>query len=89
MLSEIKSGRERQTPLMFHSYVDPEKLNRTPWVMRRGKKSYREGSRETMRLLNTENNLRVDWGWGRGESGSWALTRAPVGMSTGFVQISI
>ena len=34
-------------------------------------------------ILNTENKLRVDGGWGRGENGGWALRRAPVGMSTG------
>ena len=36
------------------------------------------------RLLNTENKLRVDGEWGRGESGWWALKRALVGMSTGY-----
>ena len=32
--------------------------------------SYREGGRQTIRLLNTENKLRVDAGWGEGESDS-------------------
>ena len=35
------------------------------------------------RLLRTENKLRVDGGWRRGESGWWAGRRALVGMSIG------
>ena len=50
------------------------------------KNSFREGGRQThKKLLNTENNLRVDApvGAGKGENGWWALRRALVGMSTG------
>ena len=47
-----------------------------------GKKLQRGKEANHKRLLNTENNLRVDGGWGRGESGLLALRRAPVGMST-------
>ena len=51
----------------------------------KGKKSYKQRGREAnrKRRLNTENKLRVDGGLGDGESGGWALRRAPVGMSTG------
>ena len=34
-----------------------------------GKKLQREKEANLKRLLNTENKLRVDGGWGRGESG--------------------
>ena len=69
MLSEI-SQAEKGTEC-FHSYVELEKLNRRPWGKGRGKNSFRQTGREAnpKRLLNTENKLRVDWGWGRGESG--------------------
>ena len=48
MLSEIKLGRERQIPYVF-THVDLEKLNRRPWGRGRGRKSYREGGRQTIR----------------------------------------
>ena len=41
MLSEIKPYRERQITICFHSYVDPEKLNRNPWG--RGRKKKKRG----------------------------------------------
>ena len=64
--------------------MDPEKLNRRLWGRGRGKKKLQRGNEANhKRLLKTENKLRVDGGWGRGESGGWALRRAPVGMSTG------
>ena len=47
MLSEIsqaEKGTER-----FHSYVELEKVNRRPWGRERGKISYREGGRQTIR----------------------------------------
>ena len=51
---------------------------------KKGEKKLQRGREANQRrLLNTENKLRVDGGWGRGESGGWALRRAPVGMSTG------
>ena len=37
MLSEISIQRRPDT-ICFHSYVDPEKLNRRPWGRGRGKK---------------------------------------------------
>ena len=67
MLSEIS---QRRTDICFHSYVDLEKLNRSPWGKGREKNSYKQRRREAnhKRLLNTENKLRVDGGGGR-ESG--------------------
>ena len=66
MLSEI-SHTEKDRYHMFHSYVDPEKLNRRPWGRgRRKKKRGREANHK--RLLKTENKLRVDGGWEGGES---------------------
>ena len=48
--------------------MDPEKLNRRSWG--RGKeKKVREGRRQTIRDLKTENKLRVDGGSEGGESG--------------------
>ena len=46
--------------------MDLEKLNRRPWGKGSGKKidTNREGRRQTMRLLNIENKLRVDGGGG-------------------------
>ena len=65
--------------------MELEKLNRRPWGKGRGKNSYKQRGREAnhKRLLNTENKLRVDEGFG--ERGKWvmALRRALVGMSTG------
>ena len=58
MLSEI--SQRRTDVICFHSYVDLEKLNRSPWRRGRGKNSFKQ------RLLNTENKLRVDGG-SRGE----------------------
>ena len=47
MLSEI-NHTEKTGTICFHSYVDPEKLNRRPWGRGREKKSYREGRRHTI-----------------------------------------
>ena len=46
MLSEIS---QLEKDICFHSYVDLEKLNRRPWGKGRGKNSYREGGRQTIR----------------------------------------
>ena len=47
--------------MCFHSYVEPEKLNGRPWGRGRGKiVTEREANHK--RLLNTENELRVDGG---------------------------
>ena len=46
MLNEI-SHTEKDT-ISFHSYVDPEKLNRRPWGRGR-KKKVREGGSQTIR----------------------------------------
>ena len=43
MLSEISLQRKTDT-ICFHSYVDPEKLNRRPWRRGRAKK-VREGGK--------------------------------------------
>ena len=45
MLSEI--SQRRTDIICFHSYVDPEKLNRRPWGRRRKKK--KEGENQTIR----------------------------------------
>ena len=60
MLSEI-SQRKTDT-ICFHSYVDPEKLNRRPGGRRRGgtQKLHRGKEANHKRLLNTENKLRID-----------------------------
>ena len=57
--------------------MDPEKLNRNPWGWgkEKKKKEVRVGESQSIRLLKTENKLRVD--------GGWVLRRAPFGMSTG------
>ena len=47
MLSEII--HTKTDTICFHSYVDPEKLTRRPWGRGRGKKSYREGRRQTIK----------------------------------------
>ena len=46
-----------------------EKLNRRPWRKGRGKNSFKQSGRQTIRLLNIENKLRVDGevGHDRGE----------------------
>ena len=44
-LSEI-SQSEKDRYLCFHSYVDLEKLNRSPWGERRGKHIYKQKGRE-------------------------------------------
>ena len=52
--------------------MDPEKLNRRPWGRGkgRGKKELQRGKEANhKKLLNTENKLRVDGGWGTGEDG--------------------
>ena len=77
-----KSRREKQIPYVF-TYM---------WILRnstktrgeeKGKKKLQRGKEANhKRLLNTENKLRADRGWWGGESGWWALRRAPVGMST-------
>ena len=69
MLSEI-SHTEKDT-ICFHSYVDPEKLNRRPWGRGRGKKLQRGRKANHERLLNTENKLSVDGGVG--ERGKWVM----------------
>ena len=63
MLSEIS---QRKTVIYFHSYVDLEKLNRRPWG-RKGERivTNREGGKQTIRNLNTENKLKVDGGEGK------------------------
>ena len=78
-----KSGRERQIPYVFTHL----------WILRNltedhgggeGEKKLQTGKEANRkRHLNTENKLRVDGGWGRGENGWWTLRRASVGMSTG------
>ena len=83
MQSEI-SQSEKDGYHMF-SFICGSWENRRPWGMGKGEKSYKQRGREAnhKRLLNTENSLRVDGVWGRGESGWWALRRALVEMSTG------
>ena len=51
--------------------MDPEKLNRRLGESGRGGKEKLQRQREAIlkRLLNTENKLRVDGGWGIGEIG--------------------
>ena len=46
MLSEI--SHTKKDTICFHSYVDPEKLNRKPWGRGR-KKKVREGGNQTIR----------------------------------------
>ena len=47
MLSEVS---QRMTDILcFHLYMDLEKLKRRPWGKRKGKNSYREGGRQTIR----------------------------------------
>ena len=47
MLSEIS---QRKTDILcFHSYVEPEKLNRRPWGKGRGKNSFKQRGRQTIR----------------------------------------
>ena len=45
--------------------MDPEKLNRNPWGRgrKKKKKEVRVGENQSMRLLKTENKLRVDGRW--------------------------
>ena len=59
MLSEISHTEKDRYTICFHSYVDPEKLNRRPWG--RGRK--KRGRENHKRLLKTENKLRVDGWW--------------------------
>ena len=68
MLSEI-SQSEKDRYHMFHSYVDLEKLKRSPWGKGRGKNSYKQRGREAnhKRLLNAENKLKGDGGGGEGK----------------------
>ena len=70
MLSEI-SQSEKTDIICFHSHVELEKLNRRPWWKGRGKNSYKQRRRKAnhKRFLDTENKLRVDRRWGRGENG--------------------
>ena len=49
--------------------MDPEKLNRNPWGRGRKKNEVRVGESQSMRLLKTENKLRVDGGWEGGGVG--------------------
>ena len=56
--------------------MELEKFNRRPWGKRRGKNSYKYRRKEAnhKRLLNTENNLRVDGrGLGSRERGVWVM----------------
>ena len=50
MLSEISQQRKTDT-ICFHSYVDPEKLNRNPWGRGRKekKKEVRVGESQSIR----------------------------------------
>ena len=79
-----KSYRERQIPYVFSLM----------WILRnltedhgrgKGEKKKLQRGREAnhKRVLKTENKLRVDGAWEGGESGWWALRKAPFGMSTG------
>ena len=69
MLSEIKSAREGQIPYVFtHMWIlrnltEDHGGGEGRKMLQRG----REGNHK--RLLNTENKVRVDGGWERGESG--------------------
>ena len=47
MVREI--SLKRTDIICFDSYVDLEKLNRSPWGKERGKNSYREGGRQTIK----------------------------------------
>ena len=47
MLSEI--SQSEKDSVCYHSYVELERLNRRPWEKERGKNSYREGGRQTLR----------------------------------------
>ena len=48
MLSEI-SHTEKKDTICFHSYVDPEKLNRNPWGRGREKKEVRVKESQSIR----------------------------------------
>ena len=70
MLSEIsQTEKDRQIPYVFtHMWI----LRNTTEDLggrRRGKKLQRGREANHKRLLNTENKLRFDEGWERGESG--------------------
>ena len=65
----MKCQAEKADTICFHSNVDLEKLNRRPWGRVRKKNGQRGREPKHKRLLNTENKLRVDGEWGRGESG--------------------
>ena len=60
----MKKVIQRKTDtIYFHSYVDPETVNRRPWWGRWGKIKLQRGKEANhKRLLNTENKLRVDEG---------------------------
>ena len=45
----MKSVSQRKTDIFFHSYVKLEKLNRGPWGEGRGKYSFKQIARETIR----------------------------------------
>ena len=61
---------QRKTDIRcFHSYVEVEKLKGRAWGRGRGKKLHRGMEANHKRLLNTENKLRIDGEWGRGENG--------------------
>ena len=72
MLSEI-SHTEKQIPYVFTLMWILRNLTEDHGGGEGEKKSYREGSRQTIRIsfysLKTENKLRVDGGWEGGESG--------------------
>ena len=80
-----KLGRARQIPYVFTHMWILRNLTEDHGGGEEEKHSYKPRGRKVnhKRLLNTENKLRVDGAWGRGESGWWASRRAPVGMSTG------
>ena len=61
MLSETSQSEKDRYHMSKNSYVALEKLNRRPWRKVRGETiTNREGGRQTIRLLNTENKLRKD-----------------------------
>ena len=71
MLSEISQAEKDRYHIWYHIYH--------MWILRnlmedhggrgRGKKLQRGSEASHKKLLNAENKLRVDGGWGRGESG--------------------
>ena len=66
-----KSVKERQIPYVFSHMLILRNLTEDHGGAVGGKESYTQREREAnhRRLLNTENKLRVDEGWGRGKAG--------------------